>query len=268
MKPLNLLLFWIISIHVSAQLSKPIHSENLALGIGNSLGINFQSGFHNPANIFLDSSKYRIGVSYSNYYFINSLNQVSLSGQVKIANGGISFSYANLGWSTIQQHYVNVGYGIQVAKGFRLGIACHYFLTQIPNEEADHQGIFPSIGFNFQHKNQFQLAFHIDNPIGINWFESKEKMPIGFDLGFRFQFSPSFSGQLELVKVLNTPFRLSLGFEYAIKNKIRPRMAFSILPLGFSSGIGVQLKQIQIGFALWYGHPLGPISHFDASYEN
>lgn len=267
MKPLNLLLIWVFTTQLSAQITKPIHSENLALGISNSLGVNFQSGSHNPANIQLDSSRFRIGISFSNFFFTKELNQVSLSGQVRIKKGGMAVTYSNLGWSNIAQHYLNIAYGLEIAKGFRLGIACHYHLTKIPEEEL-HQGIFPSFGINYQHKRKFQIAFFVDNPIAINWISNKEKMPITFDFGFKLNFTNSLSGQLELVKTLNTPLRLSIGFQYSINDRIIPRIACSLLPLGVAAGVGFKLKKIQIGIAMWYGHPLGPITHFDSSYEN
>ncbi|MCB0476964.1 MAG: hypothetical protein KDC84_02305 [Crocinitomicaceae bacterium] len=266
MKPLNLLVYLLFWQGLTGQLIMPKNASETALGVGNSLGKSFLSGFHNPARIELDSAKFRVGVGYANYYFIPNLNQIAIAGQFRIGKGGLALGYSNLGWGNVNIHQVNLAYGLQLAKGFRMGVAVHYSFTQI-SSEAHQQGIFPTLGFSYRYKDHFSIAVHVENPIAIRWIESSEKMPIRFDLGIEAYFGKSFLTRLALVKTLNSALQFSLGFEYGINKKIFPRIAFSILPLGISGGLGWRMKQFQLSLGFWYVHALGPISQFDLSYE-
>lgn len=267
MKPLNLIAACLLCLNLYAQMSKPLHSENLSLGVGNALYTNGLSGVNNPAAIHLDSNRFRLWTGYSNYYLIKELNQLSVAAQFRIGSGGIGFSYSNLGWGSVHQHQLNLAYGLQVAKGFRIGIGVNYVFIRLGSEKMSQQGVYPGLGMFYNYK-KFKIAFSVDNPIAIPWIQSKEKLPIGFDFGFLYQFTDNFFTCLEMVKILNTNLQLSLGFEYVIKDRFKPRVGLSIMPLGVNAGIGFEFRRIAIGLAFWYGHSLGPISHFDMTYEN
>lgn len=250
-----------------AQIALPRNASEAGMGIGNTLGSGSFSNCHNPAQIQLDSNQFRLGTNYTNYFFTRELNQLGLSAQFRLGSGGLAFGYSILGWGTVMQHHINLAYGLELAKGFRMGIGVHYNLTDIQNENPLQQGVYPSLGFSYQYQEHFKLAFHVENPIALNWMGSKEKIPISFDLGFEAYFAESLVTRLSLLKTLNTDLRLSLGFEYGIHKKIFPRIGFSVFPLGFSGGLGIKFKYFQMDLALWYGQVIGPISQFDLSYE-
>lgn len=251
---------------LNGQIRKPLGGENTSLFFANAGIENSWSGFHNPATLPFIEDKWRIGIAASNYYFLKDLNQFSVASQFKVGKGKIHLGFATFGMQSYSENILNLAYGIQLFKGFSIGIGCNYIFHIVGSEKDLFQAVSPTIGLKYKYKSRFSLSFFVDNPVGINWIRSSEKVPITFGSSFEFFFQDSFRALIGFGKTLNTDFKVQLAFEYSYKKMLYARIGFSLLPLGFSAGIGYQTKYLNFNFGMLFISNLGPISSFDFSY--
>jgi hypothetical protein len=266
MRTLNFILFIFCFGILNAQVQKPIGAEGMMLGRSSVLEENSWSGFNNPATLAYHVEKWNVGSSLTNYYFLADVNQVSISCGFKLGKGRISAGIASMGWRSFSENIVNLAYGIKLFEGFTMGVGINYYFHLFRHDPSSKHGITPIIGIKYQFKKKFSVACSVENPIAINWFNSKEKIPISIQMGFDVFIGGSLRAMLNVSKILNTKTNISTGLAYNIKNKVIPRIGFSFLQLGVSVGLSYHLKNFGIHLAFYYASKLGPISTFDFSY--
>lgn len=267
MKISSLLCTLFFSLSSFGQTIKPHGGENIALA-KSSINLNNQwSIYHCPANMIIQDSKWSIGVAYSNYYFLKELNFISISSQFQLKKGRIGLGLSNFGWGTYSESLFALSYALELFDGFSLGASIQYHLIRFSPDETITHGCTGLIGLKYRYKSNFSISLNIENPFALNWSGSKEKLPVGFSLGLLLKFKANLQVHLSSEMYLNQSLKLSVGIDYKVKNKLKPLLGFSILPLGIGAGIWCQLKRFQFSVGFLYLSGFSSISAIDFMYE-
>ncbi len=255
MRKLLLQIFSFLAIFSFAQ---PVEPGAKAAALGGSF-VTQQSVFsakHNVAGLaFLTNNAVAFGLR--NNYFVNHLNDFYFASAFAKGKNCIAIDALYFGFDAYQQVELGASYALALNKSWSVGARLRYAYNYIPPESVSRNLVSADLGI-LGKLNNWRIGFSL-----VNFAQSKwqgrvvESEPLLYKIGGGYYFTDQTAITSDFIKKSNAKADVRVGFNYNPAKNLDLRFGFSVQHPSVNFGLGLDLKQFQLNFAIAWHQQLG-----------
>jgi len=235
-----------------------IGARSIGMGGISVIGTNFHSLFNNQAALAYHQ-KITAGIDYDQGFFADkSLSIKSVGFTLPTGFGTLGLSMKYFGHSQYNEQKIGLAYGKTLGQYLAIGVQLDYFRTFIGNEYGSAQAISFEIGLYSKLSDHLEIGAHIFNPIRMQiGHQTKESIPIAFNLGLLYHASEKLLLAMETEKILDQKTSYKFGLEYVISEYFIIRTGIASQPVLYTIGMGLNWNKLTIDIGCGYHQTLG-----------
>ena len=214
------------------------------------------SAFNNQAGLVL-LDKISIGSYYENRFGLKELSTKALVFNYPSAFGSFSFNYTQFGFDLYKESKLGVAYAKRLGKNIWMGVQLNRIDKAIQPYNASQNRYTFEIGLLTEIAKNIHLGFHLNNPTQVKFttWEHDDRIPTIGRLGISWKLSNGAFINSEILKDLDSNFRLKTGLEFQARKNLFLRCGVCNHPNLISFGIGYNYKQLKTNTA-FSKHPI------------
>jgi hypothetical protein len=211
--------------------------------------------YYNPSNIYISDDFY-MGLSYRSFYGLYEVSQVNIISNFTIRNMCLALAVNRFGNTYYQEYQFNMGSAYQLTEEASLGISIQYYLLKIAN--YGNQGCWGvNMGFQYQVLNELSIGSLVTNINKPIMGSTNEKLPQTLSLGFYYTPVSVLKIGFELYRDVRFSQDYRAGIAYTVTKNLVLCMGLNDQTRSFSLGLGIEIKSIEIDYAVLFHQILG-----------
>lgn len=258
------LIFTLIALNVSAQLSEGAHAVALA-----STGVVLQSEWsvlNNQAGI-ATIKKPTVAICYEQRFADKDLNAQSLVFAYPLGKNVIGIGVQKYGINAFNEQKIGLTYARQYGNNLNLALNLNYHQLKIASY-GNANAVSAEIGVQYQINQTMLVGAHLSNPgQGSYDAELSAIIPVVMQLGFAYNLSDQVFITTAAEQRLNNQPDFRLGGEYKIVEYFKLRGGVSVNPFKQYVGFGFSYQHMKIDAASASQAVLGYSPQLALSYE-
>lgn len=191
-----------------------------------------------------------LALALDNRFLFANIHQAQSAFVWKLKKIG-SFSIGNnfLGYTSFYHHTSKIGYARSFGNQFSAGISFAHHTLSIAENGSKHAVSF-DLGIQYNPTETISIGISLKNPIKHKLEKAyNETLESVFQIGISYRPDDKFLIGLQCNKDLQYPLQVQLGTEYHLHKILFLRAGAAIHPTSFSTGLGLQCKNLQIDFS-------------------
>lgn len=224
--------------------------------------------FNNQAALGF-SKRISAGVAYQNAWLLKETGLKTIAVAVPAKSYGVlGLSAYSFGFSAYAENKYGISYSKAFGEVLSMGLQLSYFQTRFIEPYGQRGILAGEFGVLARLSPNFSLGTHLFNPTQTYWNEdTRDRLPTVLKAGVGYKFSDKLLTTADVIKDLDHPIAIRVGFEFKAAEKVYLRGGMGTQPVQFSMGAGFDWKMLRMDMAAQYHQVLGFVPQFSLLYQ-